>query len=159
MVGAGGAMRKTAQFPATDGRDKNKLFLLTEMSSAQGEEWALRVLLALMGAGIDLPDNFHQLGMAGLAQMGFKAMGKLSWDTLKPLLVEMFSTIQIIPDPKKPQIHRELIDDDIEEITTRLKLRGEFWKLHMGFLEVASQSLIEKREAAEQESGTRTSRK
>ena len=34
--------RNVVNYTATDGRDKGKVFLLTEMSARQGEEWAMR---------------------------------------------------------------------------------------------------------------------
>ena len=34
-----------------------------------------------------------------------------------------------------------LIEQDIEEVATRLKLRGEIWKLHTGFLKAVAPSI------------------
>ena len=71
-------MRKVAQYTVTDeGRDKGKVFSITEMSSSRAEAWATRVLLALMGSNADLPENFDELGMAGLAELGLKSIGGL----------------------------------------------------------------------------------
>lgn len=154
-------MRKSAQITITDeGRDKGKVFLITEMPAEQGESWAMRVLLALMASGAQLPENYPSLGMAGLAEMGFKALATLRWDTLQPLLAEMFSTVQIKPDRKNPNVTRELIESDIEEIMTRVTLRKEWWNLHMGFLSAVAPSLIERANpAAKKSSHTATSQK
>lgn len=153
--------RKTAQYRVMDeGRDKGKLFLLTEMSAAQGEAWAMRVLLALMGSNVQLPEDFEQLGMAALAELGLKAVAGLKWEIAEPLLNEMLACVQIIPDPTKTFVHRELIDSDIEEISTRLKLRVEAWNLHISFLQAVAPFLSGKlKVAAGKSSGTRTSAK
>ena len=155
--------RKTAMYAIeTEGRDKGKVFFLTELPASRGEDWAARVILALMASGVNLPDDFASLGMAGLAQLGLRALAGLKWDVAKPLLAEMFDCIELIPDPKKTHVRRPLIDDpeDIEEIRTRLELRMEVWKLHMGFLEAAFQSLdVGVREAAASVKTIRTSAK
>ena len=142
-------MRHTAQYKVEDkGRDFGKVFLLTEMSARQGEEWAMKVLLALMASNVNLPDGFENLGMAALAQMGLKALTGIKWETLEPLLAEMMENIQIIPDAAKTNVHRPLVEDDIEEIITRVKLRAEFWNLNMGFLAAVAPSLLGKKPAA-----------
>ena len=142
-------MRKTAQYKVTDkGRDEGKTFLLTEMTARQGEEWAMKVLLALMASNVNLPEGFENLGMAALAEMGLKALTGLKWEVLEPLLAEMMNNIEIIPDPTKTHVHRPLIEDDIEEILTRLNLRAEVWNLNMGFLAAVAPSLLGKKPAA-----------
>lgn len=133
--------RKTLTYTVIDeGRDKGKTFILTEMSAEAGEDWAMRVLFALIGAGVDVPDNMPSLGMGALVEMGFKTLGKLSWDVAKPLLEEMKQCIQIIPDISKAHIVRALFTNDIEEIPTLIKLRIEVWKLHTGFFKGGAQS-------------------
>lgn len=135
--------RKTAMVPIEDeGRDKGKLFLITEMPSAQGEEWAMRALLALMDSGVDIPDGAAELGMASLAEVGLKAIGKLKWEIAQPLLTEMFCCVALIPDKTRTHVARPVVDDDIEEISTRLKLRMEVFKLHTDFLQAAVPSIF-----------------
>lgn len=53
----------------------------------------------------------------------------------------MFECITIIPDPSKPNVTRALIEDDIEEVATRLKLRIEIFKLHVDFFTAVSPSI------------------
>lgn len=134
--------RHIANYTVTaEGRDKDKLFVVREMSAEQGEAWAARALLAVMAGNIDLPENFETLGMAALASLGLQVLASLKWETAKPLLDEMFDCIQIVPDKRKMHISRDLIEQDIEEIATRFQLRLEWWKLHMGFLTAALPSL------------------
>ena len=136
-------MRSTTNFTVTDeGRDKGKTFLLTELSASKAEAWAMRAILALMAGGVELPEGFERLGMAGMAEVGIKALAGLRWEVAEPLLAEMWECVRIMPDPARPNVIRNLIEEDIEEITTRIKLRAEVWKLHTGFLKAAAPSLL-----------------
>lgn len=110
------------------------------MPAAQAEAWAMRAILALMAGKADLPEGIEHEGMAGIARIGIKALSGLHWEVLEPLMQEMFTCIQIIPDPARPNIVRPLIDQDVEEIMTRVKLRGEVWALHTGFSVTAALS-------------------
>ena len=134
--------RNTANYTVTDeGRDQGKVFVLTEMPASRAESWAMRALLALMAGGVEVPDGFERMGMAGMAEVGLKAIAGLKWDVAEPLLAEMWDCVQIMPDPTKPHVVRRLIEADIEEIATRVKLRAEVWKLHTGFLTVVAPSI------------------
>lgn len=141
-------MRKTVQFIGEDGRDKGKVFVLTEMSARQGEEWAMRALLALMQSGTDIPEGFQFLGVAALASMGMKVLTGLKWEVAQPLLEEMFQGLKIIRDPKKPSMLFDVLEEDIEEISTRVKLRGAIFRLNTDFLEAVAPFLKEKFAAA-----------
>ena len=61
----------------SDNRDKGKKFQITEMSASRGEAWAMRALLALMAGGVNLPEGFERMGMAGLAEVGIRALSNL----------------------------------------------------------------------------------
>jgi hypothetical protein len=131
-------MRQTALYTVTDeNRDKGKIFVLTEMSASQAESWAIRAGLALAKSGVELPAGFETMGMAGMAEIGIKALAGLHYELAEPLLAEMFACVQTQPDPQNPQVKRALVETDIEEVSTRLKLRAEVWKLHTGFLKAA----------------------
>lgn len=139
--------RKSIEVPITEeNRDKGKVFVITEMSSAQAESWAMRALLALVGSNVNVPEGFAELGMAGLAEYGIRALASLKMADLEPLLAEMLQGIQIRPDRTKPHVIRDMWDADLEEVSTRLKLRAEWWGLHMDFLQgvVGSTSQSEK---------------
>ncbi|MEG4669546.1 hypothetical protein UXP85_25165, partial [Enterobacter cloacae] len=56
----------------------------------------------------------------------------------RPLLDELMKCVQAVPNPADQNIKRPLIDDDTEEVMTRLKLRGEVFKLHVDFLTAAA---------------------
>jgi len=126
------ARRKTDFVVQDDtSRDNGKVFVLTEMPAARSEKWAMRALLALQRAGVEIPDDAVQNGM--------DALGKLNFHEVEYLLDEMFDCIQIKPDPKLSAV-RDLIDDDIEEVKTRILLRKEVLELHLGFTLAGNQS-------------------
>jgi len=130
---------KTERITITaDGRDKGKVFVITEMPARPAEKWATRVFIALAKAGIDVPDNIGQQGMVGIGLLTLKMISGIRFEDAEPLMDEMFRCVQIQPDPRKPEVVRPLIDngtegDDIEEVATRLRLRSEVINLHTGF--------------------------
>jgi hypothetical protein len=121
------------------GRDKGKVFVLTELPAMQAEEWAGRALFAMMNAGVEIPDNIAQAGLSGVAALGISALTKISFEAAKPLLDEMLGCIQLQPSPK---VTRALIEDDIEEVATLIRLRKEIMSLHMDFSVPAGQSTL-----------------
>lgn len=135
--------RKTANVTIDDeGRDRGKVFVLTELPASKAEAWAYRALLALIAGGVEVPDGFERMGMAGMAEIGIRALSSLKWEVAEPLLAEMWECVRFMPDPAKPQLIRALIEEDIEEIATRVKLRAEVWSLHADFLKAVAPSLI-----------------
>jgi hypothetical protein len=132
-------MRKTkVVIVELEGRDRGKMFLLTEMSARRAEEWGTRAFLALARSGVDIPDYAEGSGMASLAAIGLRALGRIAFDEARPLMDEMMRCIKIVPDPSKPAFIRDLLDDggdgdDIEEVMTRAWLKSEVFELHTGF--------------------------
>lgn len=124
-----------------EGRDLGKTFVITEMSAFKGESWAMRAILAMIKSGVQLPDGYENLGMAGVAEIGLKALAGVDMQTLEPLLAEMLECVTFVPDTSKPHVTRKLfVDSDIEEILTLITLRTEVFKLHTGFLKAAIKS-------------------
>lgn len=145
-------MRKEATVVIeASGRDAGKVFRLRELPASQAEAWGARLLLALSRAGVEVPDGFFDMGMAGVAVMGIKALGGLSWDVAKPLMDEMMACVQIQPNPSQPAVVRPLIEDDIEEVATRVQLRDEVIAVHTGFSVAAFISNFRMMQAAKAE--------
>jgi len=153
-------MRKEATVEiVAENRDKGKVFRLREMSSQQAENWATRLLLTLANHGADVPQNFFDTSMAGLAVLGVYGLTHVPWAEAKPLLDEMMTCVRIQPNPGDPRVVRDLINlggdgDDIEEVSTRLHLKDEVLKLHLGFSVADGFSILKETLAAAQaESG------
>ncbi len=121
-----------------EGRDKGKVFILTELSAYDAEEWAGRALFSLMNAGVEIPDNIAEAGLAGVAAMGMKAIANLPFDSAKPLLDKMMDCVQIQPSPN---VTRELMSGDIEEVATLFTLRKKILGLHLDFFTAAAPSI------------------
>ena len=145
-------MRKTLQIKIeAPGRDQGKTYLLREMPTRQSEWWGSRVLSAMARSGAEIPDDIVNAGLAGVASVGIKCvLSAAGMPEVKPLLDEMFdSCVAIIPDPMRPAIYRgpggvgAIIDDDIEEISTLLRLRREVLMLHLDFLPPAARLILE----------------
>lgn len=119
--------------PADFKRDAGKRYHITEMPAAQAEEWGMRALLALAKSGVDLPEDFMQMGLAGMAVVGVQALSGLQFNDAKPLLDEMLACVQAQPDARHPEVRRPLVEDDIEEVRTRLWLRQQVLALHVDF--------------------------
>jgi len=127
-------MRKTldvtimAGTPDTN-RDHGKVFRITEMPAAHAERWAGRALRALARSGVPLPDDIEQAGMAELASVGFRALAGVDDTTFDSLMEEIIACVSV----KEPKLIRDLTEDDIEEVSTRLTLRLEVFQLITGF--------------------------
>lgn len=131
-------MRKTETVTITaEGRDKGKRFALTEMPATQAEKWALRAFMALAKSGLEIPDDVQNMGMAGIAALGFQALAGISFQDAEPLLDEMMACVQCVPSAG---VVRVLIEDDIEEVATRFTLRRDVFELHTGFFSRAAPS-------------------
>jgi hypothetical protein len=132
-------MRKTQVVVITDdNRDKGKTFVIHEMSALHVEKWAARFVLGLTRAGVEVPEDIATAGMAGVASLGLKMLGMMSFADAEKLMDDMFACIKYRPDPIHPEVERALVEtggdaDDIEEVMTRIKLRAEVFALHAGF--------------------------
>ena len=134
--------RKTTRITIdTEGRDKGNTYELNEMPATPAEDWAIRAFSGMAKSGIQLPDGIADLGLAGIAALGFKAFAGMQYADLKPLMDEMFSCVKFVTSKG---IVRNLVETDIEEVATRLRLRKEVFELHTSFFEFASRRKSEK---------------
>jgi len=129
-----------------DNRDAGKLYVLTEMPATQAEKWAAKAFLGMAKGGIQIPDDLASSGMAGIAALTIGAFANLRFADAEPLMDEMFaSCVAYVPDPSNRSIYRgakvadlgnpigRMLEDDIEEVATRVKLRREVFDLHTLF--------------------------
>lgn len=149
--------RKTIDVTIADeGRDKGKTFLLTEMPAARAEKWAMRALLLAAQSGAEVEPNLRA-GMAGVAVMGIETLlGGVSFDGVEPLLDEMMTCVQIKPDRMRSDFVRKLVEDDIEEVATRVYLRQEVFALHVGFSFADALSTLKTKAPADQKDSQNT---
>lgn len=127
-------MRKEIIFTVeADGRDKGKQFIITEMSASAAEWWAIRAIMALSRGSQGLDFDPQTAGLYELAMLGLRGLPYANAGEIRPLLDEMMGCITVRPDTSKT-ITRALIEDDIEEMQTRVDLRQAWIELHLGFL-------------------------
>lgn len=121
-------MRKTKTITIQDNnRDNGKTFIITEMSAERAEYLAFAVLHEITVAdGLAEQDN---AGMASLFTKGLEGIFKIPPERAKPIFDELMTCIKI----KTPSIERNLVPEDIEEISTRMRLKMEVFKLHTDF--------------------------
>lgn len=117
------------------GRDQGKALLITEMPAAKAEKWAMRMFLALKGSDSQIPLDLKDLGMVGVAIVGFNVIlrANVKFEELEPLLDEMLTCVQAIPDHNNANHTRPLLPGEIEEVKTLGWLRSEILELHTGF--------------------------
>lgn len=126
--------RKTLVYTITaNNRDKGKKFLITEMSPRVGHAWATRVLFGIMNSGVDMPAEWLNNGMAGVAQAGFRAIGSIRPEMGEPLMLDLLTCVQAMPNPEDPNVLRSDWDADVEEATTIFQLQYKAFELCTGF--------------------------
>lgn len=126
-----------------EGRDKGKLFIISEMSSSQGERLTRRVLSSMLESGVYIPQGVP-LTSSLFAQIAISNIGKIRWDNIELIASELWGCVQYIPTPSKPDIIRLPYEDDIEEIITIHKLRWEAAKLNFGHFFTELLSLLKR---------------
>lgn len=144
-------MRKTKTITATFGRDKGKVFVLTEMPADKAERWALRFLFALGNTGVEIPAGASDSSMAALAALGYQALLKTKFEAVEPLVDEMFDCVQYQHKGKQPP--QDILpgeNSQIEEWQTRLLLRKGVFALHMDFFDSAEAPTTGHKHSAEE---------
>ena len=122
-------------------RGKKLTFKVTEMSATQLEDWTMRAVLVLAGAGSDIPANGGVEGIGKyLAEHGLAAIGAVDYAKAKPLLDEMLGCCSRIIDKMEERVTPETADAYIEDMATLFKLRLEAFKTNFAFFGHGGQS-------------------
>lgn len=118
-----------------EGRDKGKVFRITEGSAWQADRWGIRAMLAMNKRGAAIPDEIMKMGIIGIMAVGVHKFAGMDWSDLEPLLDEMMTCVTLVPTPSEPRVTRAInfASDDIEEPETYSILRKEIFALHVGF--------------------------
>lgn len=140
-------MRRTKEVTITeDGRDKGKTFVLTELPAEEGEVWAMRAMELLERAGHAVTEEHKAHGMQGLALTMRAPLTIANARALQdPSLDGMWKCVKFQPANRDAPPQKLFADEacQIEEWTTRLRLRMEFFRHVTGFFshEKASTSM------------------
>lgn len=119
----------------SEGRDKSKVFVITELPARQAQRLATRAFIAMARAGIEIPEEISQLGVAGIIQIGIQTLARMSFEEADAISNELLACVQIRPSPSvtRPLIDNSSEGDDIEEVATRFRLIKEVYELHTSF--------------------------
>lgn len=130
-----------------EGRDKGKVFVLTEMPATVGEKWAMQLMYLIAQAGVAaaLTSEAMAAGMSGLAAMLPEAQGAMALTLARALgdvtLESWWDCVRYQHAPNQPlQPINQGAACQIEEIATITQLRMEVVKLHTDFFSDASPS-------------------
>jgi len=122
--------RKTTRLTIeSEGRDKGKTFVITELPALDIERWTVRLVLALGKNGVNLPGVQADSGFAGIAGVLWALVAQVSPDEAESLMATMLAGLKI----DEGKITRDLVADDIEEPETLLQIRMAWVDLHSGF--------------------------
>jgi hypothetical protein len=120
-----------------EGRDRGRKFKITEWPCIRSEHWILRAVFGLGKAGVEIPPEILQLGAAPTIYAIASQAARLPSRLGIRLADELMECVQIVEE----KLTRSLVDSDIEDVTTRLRLKSEVLKLIFGFfVPAASQS-------------------
>ena len=109
-------------------------FVVREMSATQLEDWTMRAVLVLAGAGSDIPANGGVEGIGKyLAEHGLAAIGNVDYQKAKPLLDEMLACCSRVVDKMEEKVTPETADTYIMDMSTLFKLRLEAFKVNFSF--------------------------
>lgn len=127
-------MRKITNFTIEkEGRDKGKVFQISEMSAVAGDKWSTKALFAIAKGDVVIPESISGSGFAGIAKLGLQMLLLAPYELVEPLLLDLLQCVKVVPDPRNQNIVRDLIDADIEEFSTYADLREQAFKLHVDF--------------------------
>lgn len=120
---------KATTVTITEGRDRGKKFKITEWPCIRSEHWILRAVFGLGKAGVEIPPEILQLGAAATVYAIASQASRIPSRLGIRLADELMECVQRVED----KLDRSLVDEDIEDVTTRLRLKGEVLKLIFGF--------------------------
>lgn len=141
--------RKSVTITIGDGRDAGKIFRITEWPAIRIERWIMRAVFGLGKAGVEIPPEILQLGAAPTAFAIASQASRLPSRLGIRLADELMECVQRVEE----KLDRSLVENDIEDVTTRLRLKSEVLKLTFGFFAFAASP-----NSAQPVSGTQSSK-
>lgn len=123
------------------GRDAGKVFLITEMSAIDADEWAHRLVEQATLSGIDLKDvdvlNLDTKSMKGMIEIGamvISILGRIPHETSRKMKFDILDRcVKIIPKSGDARIC--LWDQEIKDFKNFTILAAHAIGIHVDFLE------------------------
>ncbi|EAS8902409.1 TPA: hypothetical protein ACTAM0_003209 [Salmonella enterica subsp. enterica serovar Soerenga] len=125
----------------TEGRDKGKEFLITEMSAWDADSLAQDIFRAMGDSNYSsIPADVIAMGCAGLATVGLSVISASSPEVARQLRDRLMSTVDIVitSDGKRQQrkVNGSL---DFEEVSTIRSLLDKVFQVNFDFLTIAGE--------------------
>ncbi|WP_023640362.1 hypothetical protein [Dickeya zeae] len=125
----------------TEGRDKGKEFLITEMSAWDADSLAQDIFRAMGDSNYSkIPADVIAMGCAGLATVGLSVISASSPDVARQLRDRLMSTVDIVITHEGTLQQRKVKGElDFEEVSTIRSLLDKVFKVNFDFLTIAGE--------------------
>lgn len=134
-------MRKEKTITLED-RGKKLTFRIQEMPATQLMEWSERLIGLLAAAGADVPTGAGiDTAFKYFADNGFKVLGSLDYEKVKPLKETLFSCCYRQVGNAEERVTLATADAYIEDVSTLWRLLIEAFSVHFDFFRKDAQSV------------------
>ncbi|EAM8406995.1 hypothetical protein AB241_03585 [Salmonella enterica] len=125
----------------TEGRDKGKEFLITEMSAWDADSLAQDIFRAMGDSNYSsIPADVIAMGCAGLATVGLSVISASSPEVARQLRDRLMSTVDIIITSEGQRQQRKVNGAlDFEEVSTIRSLLDKVFEINFNFLTIAGE--------------------
>lgn len=125
----------------TEGRDKGKEFLITEMSAWDADTLAQDIFRAMGDSNYSsIPADVIAMGCAGLATVGLSIISASSPEVARQLRDRLMSTVDIIITNDGQRQQRKVNGSlDFEEVSTIRSLLDKVFQVNFDFLTIAGE--------------------
>ncbi|WP_163199213.1 hypothetical protein [Citrobacter freundii] len=125
----------------TEGRDKGKEFLITEMSAWDADTLAQDIFRAMGDSNYSsIPADVIAMGCAGLATVGLSVISASSPEVARQLRDRLISTVDIIITSEGQRQQRKVNGSlDFEEVSTIRSLLDKVFQVNFDFLTIAGE--------------------
>lgn len=125
----------------TEGRDKGKEFLITEMSAWDADSLAQDIFRAMGDSNYNsIPADVIAMGCAGLATVGLSVISASSPEVSRQLRDRLMSTVDIIITNDGQRQQRKVNGSlDFEEVSTIRSLLDKVFQVNFDFLTIAGE--------------------
>lgn len=123
------------------GRDKGNAYVITEKSALEAEKFFVKLLLSV-GKNANLSEvlaNQGSLTALSNKEAILELLLSLDFDVAQELMDEMLTCVEFKYFLKGMPKTRPLIKEDIQDLSTLMKIREEVINLHINFIEAESQ--------------------
>lgn len=125
----------------TEGRDKGKEFLITEMSAWDADSLAQDIFRAMGDSNYSqIPADVIAMGCAGLATVGLSVISASSPEVARTLRDRLIDTVEIVITHEGKRNQRKVNGAiDFEEVATIRTLLDKVFKVNFDFLTIAGE--------------------